>query len=259
MMLPTVRQNYKLPLFLGIGISVVAVLFSALFNKFSDQLSPFINMMPAGMKAVVGDLAIGTTPEGWLSIELFPLVAMVGVVIVAIILGAGMIGREEDSGTLELLLASRRTRVTIVLQKYVAMAGLLVIPPVMLCMTIALIGPLFDFHPNLTHVAGACVSLWLLGLSFGSLTFVTQAVTGRRGLAVGVGSLLFLAMYALSITAKLIESWKAYDVWSLIHYYNIPGSLMDGLDLGKLVVLIFVSLAALGVAAIGFYRRDTGV
>jgi len=147
----------------------------------------------------------------------------------------------------------------IVLQKYAAMAGLLVIPPMLLCMTIALIGPLFDFHPNLTHVIGACVSLWLLGLSFGSLTFVTQAVTGRRGLGVGVGSLLFLAMYALSITAKLIESWKDYDVWSLIHYYNIPGSLMDGLDLGKLVVLIFVSLVALGVAAIGFYRRDTGV
>ncbi len=30
MMWQTVRQNYKLPLFLGIGISVVAVLFSAL-------------------------------------------------------------------------------------------------------------------------------------------------------------------------------------------------------------------------------------
>ena len=75
MMWQTVRQNYKLPLFLGIGISVVAVLFSALFNKFSDQLSPFVSMMPAGMKAVVGDLAIGTTPEGWLSIELFPLAA----------------------------------------------------------------------------------------------------------------------------------------------------------------------------------------
>ena len=254
MMWQTVRQNYKLPLFLGIGISVVAVLFSALFNKFSDQLSPFVSMMPAGMKAV-----IGTTPEGWLSIELFPLVARVGVAITAIILGAGVIGREEDAGTLELLLASRRTRVTIVLQKYVAVAGLLVIPPVMLLATIALIGPLFDFHPNLTHVAGACVSLWFLGLSFGSITFVTQAVTGRCGLAVGAGSLIFLAMYALSITAKLIESWKDYDVWSLIHYYNIPGTLMDGLDLGKLVVLIFVSLAALGVAVIGFYQRDTGV
>ena len=165
MMWQTVRQNYKLPLFLGIGVSVVAVLFSALFNKFSDQLSPFIDMMPAGMKAVVGDLAIGTTPEGWLSIELFPLVAMVGVVITAIILGAGVVGREEDSGTLELLLASRRTRVTIVLQKYAAMAGLLVIPPVLLCMTIALIGPLFDFHPNLTHVVGACVSLVALGVA----------------------------------------------------------------------------------------------
>ena len=259
MMWQTVRQNYKLPLFLGIGISVVAVLFSALFNKFSDQLSPFVSMMPAGMKAVVGDLAIGTTPEGWLSIELFPLVAMVGVVITAIILGAGVIGREEDSGTLELLLASRRTRVTIVLQKYAAMAGLLVIPPVLLCMTIAFIGPLFDFHPNLAHVVGACVSLWFLGLSFGSITFVTQAVTGKRGLAVGVGSLMFLVMYALSITAKLIESWKDYDAWSLIHYYNIPGTLMDGLDLGKLVVLVCVSLVALGVAVVGFYRRDTGV
>ena len=91
------------------------------------------------------------------------------------------------------------------------------------------------------------------------MAFAAQAVTGRRGLAIGVGSGIFLAMYALTIASKLIDSWKDYDDWSLIHYYNIPGSLIDGLDAAKLFVLIFVSFIMLGIAVIGFRRRDTGM
>lgn len=259
MMWQTVRQNYKMPLFLGVGLSLIAVLFAALFHEYRDQLGTFADMIPEAMGAVIGDITLGSKPEGWLSLELFPLFTMVGMSVIGVVLGAGVIGREEDSGTLELLLAGRRSRVTIILQKYLALVKLLAIPPLLLFITIALCGPVFDFHPNILHVLAACVSAWLLGLGFGSIAFAAQAVTGRRGLAVGLGSGIFLAMYALTIASKLIESWKDYDVWSLIHYYNIPGNLMDGPDLGKLLVLVFVSLVALGAAVIGFYRRDTGV
>lgn len=259
MLWQTIRRNYKLPLFLGVGLSLIAVLFAALFHDYQDQLGTFANMIPEAMRAIIGDIMLGSKPEGWLALELFPLFTMVGMSVIGVVLGAGVIGREEDSGTLELLLASRRSRVTIILQKYLALAKLLAIPPLLLFVTIALSGPLFNFHPDLTHVLAACVSAWLLGVGFGSMAFAVQAVTGRRGLAIGIGSGIFLAMYALTIASKLISSWKDYDVWSLIHYYNIPGNLMDGPDAVKLFVLMFVNLVMLGVSVIGFYRRDTGV
>ena len=253
------KRNYKLVLFFGLGLGVIATLFSALFHQFSDQLAPFVKTMPSGMRAVVGDLALGTSPEGWLGIELFPLMAMVGVVIVAIVLGAGLIGREEESGTLELLLASRISRTRILTAKYVALMLLLVIPPILLFVAIALVGPLFDFHPNLAHVLAACCSLWILGMAFGSLTFAAQAVSGRRGLAIGVGSGLFLMMYALTIASKLIDSWKDYGQWSLIHYYNIPGTLIDGMDWLKFAVLAAISALLFFIAIGGFIRRDAGI
>ena len=259
MLWQTIKRNYKMPLCLGIGLSLIAVLFAALFHDFKNDIGQFIDMVPEAMSAFIGDMAIATSPEGWLALELFPLFVMVGMSVIGVVLGAGVIGREEDSGTLELLLASRRSRVTIILQKYLALAKLLAIPPLLLFIAIALCGPIFNFHPSIPNVLTACASAWLLGLGFGSMAFAAQAVTGRRGLAIGIGSGIFLAMYALTIASKLISSWKDYDVWSLIHYYNIPGSLIDGLDAAKLFVLIFVSFIMLGIAVIGFRRRDTGV
>jgi ABC-2 type transport system permease protein len=259
MLWQTIKRNYKLPLFLGIGLSLIATLFATLFHDYQDQLGAFANMIPEAMRAIIGDIMLGSKPEGWLALELFPLFVMVGMSVIGVVLGASVIGREEDSGTLELLLASRRSRVVIVLQKYLALAKLLAIPSLLLFIAIALCGPIFNFHPSIPNVLTACASAWLLGLGFGSMAFAAQAVTGRRGLAIGVGSGIFLAMYALTIASKLIDSWKDYDDWSLIHYYNIPGSLIDGLDVAKLFVLIFVSFIMLGIAVIGFRRRDTGV
>lgn len=253
------RRNHKLVLFFGLGLGVIATLFSALFQQFSDQITPFAEIIPEEMRAVIGDLALGTSPEGWLGIELFPLIAMVGLAIVAIVLGAGLIGREEESGTLELLLASRVSRARIVAAKYLALALLLLVPPALLFAAIALLGPLFDFYPNLARVVEACGSLWMLGLAFGGLAFAAQAVGGRRGVAIGISSGVFLTMYALKIASKLIDSWKDYNQWSLIHYYNIPGTLIDGIDWLKLIVLVIISLLMFIIALGGFVRRDTGV
>lgn len=255
----TVRQNYKAPLFLGVGLGLITTLFCALFHQFSDQLTPFVKVMPSGMKAVVGDLALGTTPEGWLGIELFPLIGMVGVSVVAIIFGAKLIGKDEDAGTLELLLASRISRMRICAEKYVSLLALLALPPLIMFVVILCVGPLFDFHPNISHVFAACVSLWILGASFGSLSFAAQAITGKQSAAVAISSGIFLIMYATTITARLIDSFSGSGKWSLIYYYNVSDTLLHGIDWKKLTLLLMVCVICFVVAEIGFRKRDTNV
>lgn len=255
----SVRRNYRIALFVGAGLALISLVFAATFQDFKDQLGQFINMVPAGMSAVIGDMALGNTPEGWLALELFPLFVPLSLAIVGIVLGAGLIGREEDSGTLELLLASGRSRLQIGGEKWLALAVLLAIPPAVLWLAVSLESLIFDFHPALSSVLAACVSAWLLGLAYGGISFAAQAVTGRRGLALGAGALFFGATYALTVVSKLIDSWRDFDVWSPFYYYNIPETLISGIDWAKLFVLIIVAIIGLVVALVGFRRRDTAI
>lgn len=259
--LNSLRLNWRSALFTGLGLAVIAALFSGLFDHFAGQLdtfTSFIEAMPEGMGAIIGDLAAATTPEGWLALELFPIFVPFALVILAVTLGAGLIGREEDSGTLELILASKRSRLNIARQKFLALAVLTALPAVLLFAAIWIGTLMFEFSPNLWHVAAACLGGWALGLAHGGISFAVQAVTGKRGLAIAIGTGMFAVSYTLSIVCKLIDDWKDYDIYSTMYYYNIPGALHDGADWSRLAVLGAIAVICLMVAILGFDRRDTG-
>lgn len=255
----SLKRNYKASLFVGLGLGLIALLFAGLFNDFKDQLDPFVGMIPAGMEAVIGDMTHASTPEGWLSLELFPLFVPVSLAIIGIMFGANLIGREEEDGTLELLLASQKSRLQVAGQKFLTLVDLLFIPSAILFLAIALGSVMFNFHPNMWNVLAACVSGWLLGLTYGSVSFAAQGLTGRRGLAIALGSMVFGATYALTIVTRLLEDWKSYEVYSPMHYYNIPGSLVDGVDWASMGVLLLIVVIFSVVGLIGFRHRDTGV
>lgn len=255
----SLRRNYKPPLFIGLGLGLVSFLFTGLFNDFKDQLGQFVTMLPEGMEAIIGDMALGSTPEGWLSIELFPVFVPLGISIVAIFLGSNLIGREEDSGTLELLLASNQSRFSIAIQKLLSLFMLLALPAVILFTSIAVGSAIFNFQPNMGHVLAACTSAWALGATYGVVSFAAQALTGQRGLAVGIGAAVLGLTYVLTIISRMLEDWKPYEVISPMHYYNIPGTLTDGMDWIRFAVLVWTVLIISAVALVGFRRRDTGV
>lgn len=256
--LNSLRLNWRSALFTGLGLAVVATLFSGLFEHFKGQLGTFVGSMPEGMSAIIGDVAAATTPEGWLGLELFPLLAPITLATLAVTLGAGLIGKEEDSGTLEMILAGKRNRLNIAWQKFLALAALTTLPAGLVFAAIWFGTLIFDFSPNLWHVAAACFSGWALGLAHGGISFAVQAATGKRGLAIAIGACLFAASYVLSVICKLIDDWKDYDVYSTMHYYNIPGTLQDGIDWARLAVLVAFVLICLMAAMLGFSRRDTG-
>lgn len=257
--LQSVKNHYRSAIYVGLGLSLMSMMFAMLFDEMKDQLAQFTDVIPGGFEALIGDLAVATKPEGWLSVELFALFVPISMAILGIVYGSGLIGREEESGTLELLLASPQTRTQIVLQKLLALTDLLAIPMLVLFSAITLWGVVFDFRPDLLQVFAACASAWLLGLAYGSVAFAVQSVTGRRGLAVGIGTAVFAATYMLTILSKLLESWKDYGVYSPFYYYNNPEVLLNGIEWEKALVLVVI-FAVLSVAAIvGFQRRDTGV
>lgn len=255
----TVAAHYRSGIYVGLGLAAMSLMFATLFGDMQDQIGEFVNVVPAGMDAFIGDLASATSPEGWLGIELFALFFPFAVSILAIVYGAGLIGREEESGTLELLLATSLSRRRILTEKFLALVSLVAVPALVLWGGVMLGSLLFDFDPDIGHVLAACMAGALLGLVYGTLSFAVQTSTGRRVLGSGIGAGLLGVTYTVTILSRLLDSWKDYDVLSPFHYYDNPATLIDGAQVTNLIVLAAIVATFSIVAWIGFERRDIGV
>ena len=88
-----------------------------LFESVADSYSEISDVFSKEIQAFIGDVTIINTPAGWLAIELYELILPLMLIIIAIGFGSSAIGTEEDSSTLELLLASPVSRSTILFQK----------------------------------------------------------------------------------------------------------------------------------------------
>ncbi|PID30613.1 hypothetical protein CSA80_00865 [Candidatus Saccharibacteria bacterium] len=255
----SIKAHAKSAFFVGLGLSAVALMFAGLYDNMKHQIDTFSNILPDGIEAIIGNLATANTPEGWLSIELFAIFVPIGLSILGVVYGSSLIGREEESGTLELLLAGPTTRMKLVAQKFLALAKLLAIPALLLCLAVYIGTVWFPFSPDMGHVLAACASGWMLGLAFGSITFAAQAITGRRGIATAVGAGLFTALWLLNILSRLLDDWKDYEVFSIFYYFNNPGVLVDGMDWSKFMVLVSVVFVGFVLALFGLRKRDVGV
>ena len=252
----SIRTNSKGAFFTGFGLLLMAFLFAALHDQLKADLSSLLDVIPSGMEAFIGDLSVATTPEGWLSIELFALFVPLAFAILGLALGSKMIGKEEDSGTLELLLSRPISRHHIVAEKALALGIILALPAALLWLGVFIGSLLFPFDVNLMYVAQATISAWVFGLGFGMMTFAAQATSGNRGIAVALGAGFLGLTWALNIIAELVSSLGNLKYASPLHYFNNPQTLISGLDMLYVVVLIAIALLGYVLAHIGFANRD---
>ena len=252
----SVKANYRAAPFVGIGLALMAQLFAGLYKDMIGQVSDFASMVPSGMSAVIGDISNVQTPEGWLGIELFALFFPVSLAILGVVYGARLIGREEDTGTLEIILAGPVSRLKLVVQKLFALIKLLAVPAVILWVSVALGSIWFDFSPNLWHVAQAVIAGWLLGLVYGTVAFMTQAISGKSGLATGVGIGVFFVTYMITIVSQLVDSWKDTQWLSPFRYYDASNVLSHGFDAENVITLITLGALFSLIALLAFPRRD---
>lgn len=254
-----IRRSWKGAFFTGIGLFLIALMFAGLFEQMQDDIGTFIGAVPSGMDAFIGDLAGASTPEGWLGIELFALFFPIGLSILGIILGTKLIGQEEQSSTLELLLSRPISRHRVIAEKALALVLLLGITAGLLFTGVSVGKMLFPFDVNLMHVIQALVSGLLLGLTFGMTAFAVQAISGRRGLAAAVGAGFLGASYIIYIISQLMDSLKDWKYASLFYYYDNPGVLTSGIIVENILVLLVCVGALYLVAHSGFAHRDIGV
>lgn len=238
---------------------LLAIMYIALYQGMRSTVATLIKDAPDALTAIVGNLNTASSPNGWLNLELFSIFFPIALGSIGIMFGSGAIGKEEEKGTLELLLASPVSRQQIILRKALGFSLQTVIITLSAWLGVAFGSLVFTFNVNLLDVFYVVLSGWVLSLFFGFITLGAQSISGKRvvGLGVGIGLLVF--SYFVEILSKILESLHFLRFVSPFYYYNSESNLLGDVSYIKFLVLIGVALLALLISVKSFQNRDTGV
>lgn len=222
-------------------------------NKMLNQLPPELRGFKTGGAAHVdvGD------PLQFMNAQIFYSTLPIVWIILAITRGANILGREEQTKTLELLLARPISRGALLAAK--AIAFFLEFMTVVLATfgAIAMLTPAVGMQIGPGTLLAATLLTGLFCFSFGYLAYVLQAassVTKRVATATAVA--IGFGGYILASLSSLTD-WLKYPVKFVPYHYFEPLKILQGdATPGLYVYFALVFMMGSTVAYLGFRRRD---
>jgi ABC-2 type transport system permease protein len=241
----------------GIGVAGIAAMYAAFYPSVRDSAAAFqkyLENLPEAIKNLLG--GDFTTSAGYLRSETFSALGPILFLVFAIGAGARAIAGEEEGRTLDLLLSSPVRRRQVLFDKWISMTLTSLGLALVLGLTVALIGPVFDLRIAVAHLAAACLMLFLVAVSFGTIALAVGCVTGRRGLANGVAGGVATATYVLNVLASAVARLAPLRPLSPFRWYLEPDPLVRGVTAVNVIVLAGITAVAYAAAWFSFERRD---
>jgi ABC-2 type transport system permease protein len=257
--LETLRDRRRSLLWWILGVAGIVALNVVFYPSVRDDpaLNEFARDLPESVRAlfVGGELDL-TSPVGYLNSQVYALMAPLLLLIFAIGAGAGGVAGEEERGTLDLLLAQPLRRRGYVTAQFAALGALVAALSGALLATVAVTALLVDLDIGLDRLLAASVSLWLLGLLFGSLALAVGAITPGRTRAIAAAAGVAVLAWLLDGLAQTVGALEPLRPVS--PYYQAMGRnpLGEGAPwTGWALIALGVAVAAFA-AAWGLERRD---
>jgi ABC-2 type transport system permease protein len=253
-------RDLRWPTFwVALALAAIAGYFTLLYPTYSKtfDLQNLLASMPPAMKALIGGQFVDvSTINGFLNIELFPLILPAVLAGYAAALGSGITAGEENRGTIDVLLSYPIPRWRLIVEKSVALViSLALIALVMWAGAVAgAAGSASVIQAD--DVAAGLVLAVLLALDFGALALLIAAATGRRSAAIGIAIAVLVVMYFANALAPIIDSLKAIQQLSLFYWYLEGDPLRRGLVAGDALVLAAVAVVLFALSLVAFERRN---
>jgi beta-exotoxin I transport system permease protein len=240
----------------AIGLAVYTLVVVALYPAFKDatDLDQMLSDQP-GLSAMFGISGSLTTPDGWLSGNVYANFLPLILLFVTIGHGAATLAGEEERGRLDLVLALPFSRRALLLQKAAAMA-LTAAVVAGITFLAALVGRAFDVDVVAASLATTTLGALLMALAFGFVALAIGGGTGQRGLAIGVTSAIAAASYLVSSLGPVVDWLAPWRRLSLFYWSIGNGQLTTGLGWTGAIVLVVATAAALIGAIATFERHD---
>jgi ABC-2 type transport system permease protein len=197
------------------------------------------------------------TGVGYVEAQLYTMMGPIVLLGMTIAMGSAATAREEERGTLDLLVAQPVRRVRVLLEKFAALALLAAAIVSALGATLAIGNESAGLQLTARGLFGANLGLWLLGLFFGAMSMAVGAWLGRRGVAAGIAAGCALLGFFWNGLAPLVEPLAGSESVSPFCWYMDGHPALAGPTRGH-AYLAAGTAAWLALACFAFRRRDIG-
>ncbi|MCE2469196.1 MAG: ABC transporter permease subunit [Dehalococcoidia bacterium] len=245
------------------GMAAAVLLIVLVYPSVRDV--PEFRQLIDGLPEVVRNLFLGAgvldflSPTGYLHSRFFAFLAPAVFLVYAIGQGVGGVSGEEERGTIEALLSAPVARWRLVVEKFGALVCGMAILAAATFAAVWAGGTAVTMDIAVVRIFHAVLSLALLGIMFGALALAAGAVTGNKGLSVGLPAGFAVAAYLVDALAPLVDALDALRVLSPFRYYGEAVPLANGIDFAHAAVLALAALVLAAAAALGLERRDLRV
>ena len=245
----------------GLGLALLGVLTISIYDSFAgemDQLSSLLELYPAEIGAFFGDFgAMFASPEGFVSVEFFSFMPLV-LGIFAVLTGSGLLVSDEESGTLDLIMAYPVSRTALFLGRLLAFVA-----ATFAILFIAWLGLIVPMVWSSADISAG--SLWLPLLSllavvlvFGAVSLLLSMLLPSRRVAATAGGLVLVASFFVTGLARLNEDLERVARLSPLNYSQTQDA-FEGLNGVWLAGLVASAAVFAALAWLCFLRRDMRV
>jgi ABC-2 type transport system permease protein len=247
----------RLPLAVGLGVflGLMSLVIGPIYVSTAETLSEFMALMPRELLAMVGGADM-STPAGFLSGELYSLLAPAAVIFVAITSAAKGVAGEMESRSIGLLVANPVTRSRLAIDKTIAMLIHTGLTCALMALGVWLTIVITPLPIEAVGVAAMTLHLALLGSAAGGLAMLAAVVTGRRLVGMLVAAGVAAVAYIWSSFLSLVDSFEGLAVISPWYHYNGSDPLARGLEPVSASILAILTVCLLWASVRVFERRD---
>jgi ABC-2 type transport system permease protein len=248
----------------AVGVAILPIWLCLMYPSVKEStadIQAYIDNLPEAFKNMfMGEGADYASPVGFMDSEIMSFMSPILFMVFAIGLAVRQIAGEEERGSLSLLLAYPVSRGRLLAEKLgVLVTGVVALTAVHLVAMFAGVALVDEMTLGAGTIVGGHVYLGLLTLAVGAIAFALGAATGRRGLSIGVATVVGAGSYLLNALAPLSDTLEPLQKASLFYYYGGAQPLATGLDAGYVAVLVATAVVAIVIAFVTFLRRDVRV
>ncbi len=199
------------------------------------------------------------TAEGFITYRILELFVPLAISFWPILAGARLVRGEEERGSMDVLLATPRSRVRLLLARLAALLSALILIGLLFALGLLAGQAKLEGHVTVVRTLLVGLNLSLLAFFFGSLALLFSQFTLSRAVAAGwAGALLVFTMLLDSTGRVLNGSWIQY--LSPFYYYNLNRPLIPSFPDQPMaaVLLASLSLLCIGASLLICVRRDIG-
>jgi ABC-2 type transport system permease protein len=254
----------------AIGIALYALLLTYLYPSVSASagrlIQQYIESMPEQLKAAIGVAGKGTVEmfftdgtydfRAWVNTEYLTwLPLLLG--IYAVIYCGGLVSREVERGTMDMLLSQPLRRSSFLLSKFSAFATLVAGVILVSYATLSLGSLGIDVELDYRYLALAHVVALLFALAIAGYSTLASCLLLEPGKSVAVPGLVTALIFFLNMLAPSIESATWLQKGSLFYYFDPFAMMFRGeVSWAGVGVYLGVMLGSLILAIVVFQRKD---